>query len=177
MKNNSSLKSLSVMVVICLVIAVLMAVINMITAPKIQAADAEAEQQALFKVLETAVSFESVEGDFSEEITAVYRDTGNAGYVAMISAKGYDSSNPMKIAVGFSSDGVILKCYVVSCSGETTGIGTKVTEPEFLNQFVGFSASDVAPDAISGATISSSAFIEAVQNTCRILQEISEVDS
>lgn len=175
MKRNSAWKSLLVMVVICLVIAVAMAAINMITAPRIEAADREAEEQALFTVLETAVSFEKLEGDFSEEITAIYRDTGNSGYVAMVSAKGYDSSNPMKVAIGFSADGRILRCHVISCSGETTGIGTKVSEQEFLDQFVGADAAHASADAISGATISSSALIRAVQNACVALQEILEV--
>ena len=163
MKKNESLKSIIVIVCICLVIAVAMAAINLVTAPKIEAANQQAEQEALRIVMKDATDFEKIEGTYPPSVTAIYRDTGNSGYVAMLSAKGYDSSNPMTVAVGFDTDGKILKCYVVSCNGETSGIGTKVMNESFLDTFVGADASLSDVDAISGATISSSAVIRAVQ--------------
>ena len=104
-----------------------------------------------------------MEGTFGESVTALYRDTAGNGYVAMLSAKGYDSSNPMKIAVGFDANGRVLRCHVISCTGETSGIGTKVANEDFLASFEGADAALSEVDAISGATISSSAFIEAVR--------------
>ena len=177
MKKNHSLKSILVIVCICLVIAVAMAAINLVTAPKIEEANEKAEKEALRIVLEDAMDFEKVEGEYPEAVTAVYRDTGNGGYVTLLSAKGYDSSNPMKIAVGFDANGNILKCHVISCNGETSGLGTKVSNPDFLNTFVGADASLSGVDTISGATISSSAMIGAVRDAFDAVSLAMEVQS
>ena len=163
-KCNVSLKSLIVLLSICVIVAVLMAAIHALTAPKIEEANARAEQEALSAVLPEATEFEKLEGDYPETVTALYRDKGGAGYAAMLSAKGYDSSNPMTIAVGFDAEGKILAVQVVSANGETSGIGTKVTGEGFLSQFVGKSSSLDGVDTISGATISSSAFMNAVRD-------------
>ena len=90
-KMNDSIKSFIVLFTICLVIAVAMAAINMVTAPKIDEAAKEAEQAALRYVLSDATEFVKIEGDFSESVTAVYRDEGGQGYAVMLAAKGYDS--------------------------------------------------------------------------------------
>ena len=177
MKKNDSLKSIVVILCICLIIAVAMAVINNVTAPKIEEANRQAEQEALRIVLKDATEFEKVEGSYPESVTAIYRDTGDQGYVAMLNAKGYDSSNPIKIAVGFDMEGTILQCHVISCSGETSGIGTKVADESFLNTFVGKDASLSEVDAISGATISSSAVIDAVKDACAAVQLAKEAQS
>ncbi len=163
-KMNDSLKSLIVLLSICLVVAVLMAAIHALTAPKIDEANARAEQEALSAVLSGATEFEKLEGEYSETVTALYRDKGGAGYAAMLSAKGYDSANPMTIAVGFDAEGRILAVKVVSANGETSGIGTKVTGEGFLSQFVGKNVTLDGVDTISGATISSSAFRNAVRD-------------
>jgi len=176
-KMNDSIKSFIVLFTICLVIAVAMAAINMVTAPKIDEAAKEAEQAALRYVLSDATEFVKVEGDFAESVTAVYRDEGGHGYAVMLAAKGYDSSNPMKIAVGFDSDGKLIACHVISASGETTGIGTKVTEESFLGQFGGGLSDLNGVDAISGATISSSAFIDAVNDAFDAVNFAKEVSA
>ncbi|MBQ8140277.1 MAG: FMN-binding protein [Clostridia bacterium] len=163
--KKDSLKSIIVITVICLVTAALMGAINSVTAPMIAEANAEAEKEALYLVLPDATDFtrvEAEEGELPETVTAIYSDVSGGGYAVMLSAKGYDSSNPMVIAVGIDNEGKITKCHVVSCSGETSGIGTKVSEASFLDAFVNSNKELEGVDAISGATISSSAFIEAV---------------
>ncbi len=174
-KMNASLKSMIVLLSICLVIAVAMAAINEITAPKIAAAAEAAEQEALRAVLPEADGFEPVEGEYPESVSAVWRASNRCGYAVMLSAKGYDSSKPMSIAVGFDEEGTLLSCSVVSASGETTGIGTKVTESSFLEQFVGKDETLSDVDAISGATISSSAFIHAVEDAFAAVKHALEV--
>ncbi|MBQ7383880.1 MAG: FMN-binding protein [Clostridia bacterium] len=163
--KKDSLKSVIVLAVICLVIAALMAVINGVTAPVIDEANAKAEKEALFLVIDGAEDFEQVETDgLPESVVAVYSEVSGKGYAVMLNAKGYDSSNPMVIAVGIDNDGKLTKCHVVSCSGETSGIGTKVSGEDFLNLFEGADEKLEGVDAISGATISSSAFIDAVKD-------------
>ena len=104
-------------------------------------------------------------------LTVVYRDLDGEGIAMLLSASGYDSSNPISIAVGFNSEGKIEKCYVISCTGETSGIGTKVKNESFLSQFDG--KGDVGGvDTISGATISSSAFLDAIKDAFAIVSTV-----
>lgn len=84
------------------------------------------------------------------------------------SSKGY--SGDIWLMVGFKKDGTIQDIFVVQHL-ETPGLGSKMTQPAFINQFrnknpgthnlkVKKDGGEV--DAISGATISSRAFSEAV---------------
>ncbi|MBL7857362.1 MAG: RnfABCDGE type electron transport complex subunit G [Cyclobacteriaceae bacterium] len=85
------------------------------------------------------------------------------------SSKGY--SGDIWLMVGFSMKGEILKVYVVE-HRETPGLGSKMTDLKFYQQFVGKNPEQMKlkvkkdggdVDAISGATISSRAYAEAVQ--------------
>ena len=180
MKKNDTLKSIIVLVSICLVIAAAMAGINMITKDKIAAVQAEKEAKALEAVLPENAGFERLEDtlDLPATVSAVYRDKDGEGIAMLLSASGYDSSNPISIAVGFDKDGKIEKCYVISCTGETSGIGTKVKNESFLSQFDG--KGDMGGvDTISGATISSSAFLSAIEDAFDVIKTINtnaEVD-
>jgi Na+-translocating ferredoxin:NAD+ oxidoreductase subunit G len=84
------------------------------------------------------------------------------------SAKGY--SGDIWIMVGFEKDGTIADIFVVQHL-ETPGLGSKMSHPFFLDQYRGKHPARVnlkvkkdggTVDAISGATISSRAFSEAV---------------
>ncbi len=168
--KKTSLKSIIVLVSICLLIGAAMAAINAVTAPKIDEANMRAEQEALEKVLPENGGFEKIEGEFSEGIAAFYRDLDGDGYVAMLSVKGYDASKPMSIAVGLQNDGTIIRCEVISVQGETSGIGSKVkSEAWFSEQFEGKTHTLEGVDTIGGATISSSAFKNAVGEAARLL--------
>ena len=174
--KNSSLKAIIVLVAICLFIAVAMAAVNMVTAPKIEQAALEAEQAALSAVLPENGGFEKVELEaLPESVSAIYRDLDGEGFVAMLSIKGYDSSKPMSAAVGFTSEGEITQLQMISAQGETSGIGSKVTLPEFLSQFTGKTESLDGVDTISGATVSSSAVVRAVKESFAALESAREV--
>ena len=173
MKKNDSLKSIIVLVSICIVIGAAMAGINMLTAERIAAVQAEKEARAIETVLPENDGFEKLEdlSDLPDSVVAVYRDKDGEGIAMLLKAKGYDSSNPISIAVGFNNDGAITKCYVISCTGETSGIGTKVKGEGFLSSFDGKSDMN-GIDTISGATISSSAFLEAVEDAFGVIATI-----
>lgn len=87
----------------------------------------------------------------------------DGSYVLSVVAKGYGGD--MELVVGFNTDDTIKGVAFVSAS-ETPGIGTKVTESgDLIDQFIGLSGEIVINedvDAISGATISSKAVVEAV---------------
>ncbi len=80
-------------------------------------------------------------------------------------------SGEMILMVGFLPDGSINKVSVVE-QKETPGLGTKVTSPKYLKQYMGKNPETFnlkvkkdggEVDAITAATISSRAFSEAVQ--------------
>ena len=173
MKKNDSLKSIVVLVAICLVIAAAMAGVNMLTADRIARVQAEKEAKALQSVLPENAGFEKIDdiADLPKSVSAVYRDLDGEGIAMLLNASGYDSSNPISIAVGFNSEGKIEKCYVISCTGETSGIGTKVKNESFLSQFDGKGDMD-GVDTISGATISSSAFLDAIKDAFAIVSTV-----
>ena len=181
MKNKKdSLKSIIVLLAICMVIGAAMAGVNMLTKDTIAEVQAKKEAEALNEVVAQNGGFEKIENISSlpESVTAIYRDKDGEGIAMLLAAKGYDSSNPISIAVGFDKDGNITKCHVISCTGETSGIGTKVKGESFLSQFSG--KGDMGGvDTISGATISSSAFLSAVEDAFKVLGTINistEVD-
>ncbi|MFH1319658.1 MAG: RnfABCDGE type electron transport complex subunit G [Bacteroidota bacterium] len=80
-------------------------------------------------------------------------------------------SGLIKIMAGFKPDGSIYNISVLEHK-ETPGLGTKMADAKFKNQFVGINPSDFLlkvkkdggqVDAITAATISSRAFCDAVQ--------------
>ncbi len=174
--KNSSLKSIIVLVSVCLFIALCMAAINTVTAPRIAEANERAEQEALAAVLPENGGFEKLELEgLPQTVSAVYADLDGEGYVAMLTVKGYDSSKPMSVAVGFTGECVITSVKVISASGETSGIGSKVSLPEFTEQFNQKTEVLEGVDAISGATISSSALINAVRDSFAAIDAAKEV--
>lgn len=87
------------------------------------------------------------------------------GYAVVSSKYGYQSD--IRLLVGFSSREKI-KSVVILEQAETPGLGTKITGNDFINQFNGKTCEQTKLksksgeiDAISGATISSSAVVEA----------------
>jgi Na+-translocating ferredoxin:NAD+ oxidoreductase subunit G len=94
------------------------------------------------------------------------------GYAVKSSATGYNGS--LWILTGILPDGKIYNTTVLK-NNESVGYGSKVSEPEFLSQFKGKDISKIKfevkkdggdVDAVSGATISSRAFCEALALAC-----------
>lgn len=117
------------------------------------------------------------EGD-SLEIYPAKKDDVLVGYaVNTFTSKGF--SGNISLMAGFKPDGTIINISVLDHK-ETPGLGTKMTEPGFKDQFKdknpsGFELKvkkDGGPvDAITAATISSRAFCDAVQRAYNTLQK------
>jgi electron transport complex protein RnfG len=117
------------------------------------------------------------EGD-SLEIYPAKKDGELVGYaVRTYTKKGF--SGHIGLIAGFQPDGTIINITVLE-QKETPGLGTKMTEPKFKDQFNGKNPSsfnikvkkDGGPvDAITAATISSRAFCDAVQRAYNTLQK------
>ncbi len=166
---NEFLRPVIVLVSICAVVALMMATVNYITKLEMTEQEGQSAEEALALVLPENQGFEElVLSELPNSVEGVYKDKGSSSMAVLLSVKGYNPSNPMSVAVGFDGNGRISKCVVISCAGETKGIGTKVANEDFLAKFVGKTdSSDV--DAISGATVSSSAFKSAIDDACRVV--------
>jgi len=160
--KNDFVKPILVLTIICLIITAALAFTNEKTAPIIVQAEKAKAEAAQKEVLPEADSFKLMKlSGLPSAVTEVYKAENGAGYVLMITTKGYGGD--MKIICGMDSNGLIVDCKTLSQS-ETQGLGTKTTQPEFRNQFVGKDSSLAGVETISGATISSKAYIGAIKD-------------
>ena len=151
-----------VLTLICLFISAALAITNNFTGPVIAKAAADRAEAARSEVIPEADSFEllQVEG-LPQTVREVYKTTNNAGYVFMLTVSGYGGD--INIICGIAPDGTIISTKTLAHT-ETKGMGSKITEEPFAGQFPGKDASLEGVDAISGATISSRAYINAVKD-------------
>ncbi len=181
MQNNKErgvLYSAVVLLLISGLVACIVAFVNGITAPVIQKNTEESIRQSINLIFDGNAGYEDItavcqsEGKLNgaEGVASVYRVTSGTGgedsYCILSKAVGYGGD--VELLVGFSCDGVISGVKVLSASGETPGIGQQITEEEFLARFGGLSSNAVgtAIDGISGATVSSTAAVKAVNGAC-----------
>ena len=156
------LAPIGVLFTICLVISVALAWTNQLTAPIIAQVEWTAANEAKLEVLPLADDFTLVEQEgLPAGVTEVYKAHNGAGYVILMTADGYGGD--MKMICGIDSKGLVVNVQVLSHS-ETSGIGTKVTREEFAAQFVGMDADLAGVQAITGASVSSNAYIAAVRS-------------
>jgi electron transport complex protein RnfG len=117
------------------------------------------------------------EGD-SLDIFPAKKDDKIVGYaISTYTEKGF--SGRINLMTGFSPEGTIINISVLEHK-ETPGLGTKMADPLFKDQFNGKNPAefqlkvdkDNGPvDAITAATISSRAFCDAVQRAYTTLQK------
>ena len=157
---NKIFKPIVVLVIICIVVTGALAAI-------ITAATQEAERAARSELLPEAEDFEPVTGVEVANVSAIYKSTNDVGVVITSSAKGYGGDVVVMTAI--TPDGTIKQIKVTE-QAETKGIGSKVVDiPSYWENYQGLDASqslvlneDV--DAVTSATISSTALINAVNS-------------
>ncbi len=155
-------KPILVLTVICLFISAALAFTNQKTAPIIEEAERIKAEQARKEVLQDADSFTLVEiTGAPSTVSEIYKAENGAGYVVVLTTKGYGGD--IKLICGIDKDGKITDTNTLSQS-ETKGLGTKITQPEFRGQFNGKDSSLEGVEAISGATISSKPYINAIKD-------------
>lgn len=161
MTFKNVVKPILVLTVICLAVALLLAVVNYVASPIIAEATAEAERKARSEALPGATEFTEVDlagyADLPDSVVACYRDDGGSGYVFLVKGEGYGKkSAPITLLVGIKSDGKIAGIKITDVSGETAGIGDKVKKTDFVSRFPGIDAAGVGEiQNVSGATYSS----------------------
>ena len=153
-----------ILMTICIVAAGLLAFTNAKTGPIIAQNEQQQLETALRELLPEAETFEPDE----EEDKVFYRGRRGeteVGIVAVFSQTGFGGL--MKLALGVNKDGEVTGFQILQ-HAETPGLGAKITEEEFICQFVGKSANDdfiLGQDiqGISGATISSESVTDCVK--------------
>ena len=106
---------------------------------------------------------------FEDDIYTIYSDGAGVGYAFLAVGKGYGGD--IKILVGLE-DETTIKGITIIKEEETPGLGSRIAESSFASKFAGLNIGDVTLkqddgqiDAITGATISSRAVVDAVRAT------------
>jgi len=148
--------------IIVTVSVVLLIAVNSLTSSVVESRRVEEITGILEEIFPEMSQYE-LEG----EVYIIYQDEAKAGYAFKASGSGYGGD--IDIVVGLDNNFGIIGISILSQT-ETPGVGTKITESSFTDQFKGLSVSDIALkseggkiDAITGATISSRAVVDAVK--------------
>lgn len=173
MKNayKEMVKPVLVLTCICLVITALLAYINSVTAPIIKDSQEKAAQEAMAEVMPKADGFEQIKLDsMPERVTEIYGAKNGAGYVFMLTTRGYGGD--MKLICGINADGTVEACKTLS-HNETSGLGSKTAEDPYRNQYKGKTAGELdSVDSITGATISSIAYKKAIEDAFKAFEAV-----
>ena len=180
------LKDLVPLVGICLVAALLLGIFNMITEGPIAENSARAAQQTRSQLLSTAASFEPVELEEGSNMDSCYQgldaNGDPVGYVVATTVGGYGGE--IVVTVGVDNDNVITGINVGGDNfSETAGLGAKSKEPAFTDQFKGKTVplklikangekGEDTIDAISGATITSTAVTGGVNSAAKFIMDM-----
>lgn len=183
-----------ILLAVCVVAAAVLGVTNYITADKIAEQAALANDQARRSVLSQAQEFTLLDGQEVSELLSkaeydsirevyVAKANGNiVGYAIKTSPKGYGGE--IEVMVGIDTEGTVTGIKVGNNS-ETPGLGQNATKPEFQAQFTGKNwnegvtviKSGTPKDneivAIAGATITSNAVTNGVNQALNLAKELS----
>ena len=158
---SKHIKSIAVTVGICVVVTLMLAITNFVTAPIIEKNQSAAANAALLEVMPEGTGFEAMDLSaytLPETVTEVHQETSGLGYVVKLVTSGYGSD--MVIMCGVKADGVITGAVCIS-SNETLG-----KEKVYGENFAGKDAAGVeAVDTIGGATKTTEAYKNAVKDT------------
>ncbi|MDR0896893.1 MAG: FMN-binding protein, partial [Oscillospiraceae bacterium] len=170
MKNK--LAAWAVLALVAIVAAIALGVTNEITKGPIEAQTAAANNAARQSLVPGASSFEEADGIFTG-----LADGAPVGYVTQVTVQGY--GGPVDITVGTDPDGVLTGIRVGGTAfAETPGLGAKAKDAAFTDQFAGqtaplaLSKDDGAIDAITAATITSSAVLRGVNSAMEAIAAV-----
>ncbi len=172
------------LVLVCLVSSALLGLTYVPTHDQLKINQLEAQKLALVEILPQAAEFEEVYGTFADENGELpilyYRALDSSG-----SLVGYaffqiypGAQDKIRIAGGVDSSFSKVTGVQIMKHSETPGLGAKITEPDFRDQFLSISLEDMKLskeggkiDSITGATISSKAVIDALNAGVSFVKE------
>ncbi|ABR48439.1 electron transport complex, RnfABCDGE type, G subunit [Alkaliphilus metalliredigens QYMF] len=164
-----------ILLLITSIAAFVLGITNDVTKVIIQERAIEEMMESIQALLPETEEVEMVEDESvltRDNINLVYRATagGNVvGYAIQTTPQGYDGS--VEVLVGIAAEGQVTG-VVIGAHTETPGLGTKIQEPNFLEQFEGQGTEgEVQVDGISGATASSNAVVRGVNSAATVFEE------
>ncbi len=158
--SNKAYPVVFLAVIVTVSVSLLVAISN-ITSPIVESREAEEIKETL-----TGIFPEMSDYELMDEVYVIYQDGEKAGYAFIASGSGYGGD--IDILVGLDSNFNIKDISILSQT-ETPGLGSRITESSFTDQFKGLSANDIVLrqdggkiDAVTGATISSRGVVSAI---------------
>ena len=151
------LKPTIVLSAICLTVALLLAVVNMVTLPIIEKANEEKLQAEMKKVMPDGVNFTEISLDgLAEEVTRAFSEDGG-GYVFQLEVTGYKPG--LVIVCGIDESGKITGAEYISSSE------TLEAEIGLGSRFIGHTTDSITLDIVAGSTakLTTNAYYKAIE--------------
>lgn len=147
---------------ICLVVAVLLSVVNMFTAPVIAGRQNAAANAALLEVLPEGKNFKEIEitSEYPEIVTKGYTADGGCVFQMQVTGK----SSGLIIMCGVNSEGKVTGTKVIA-NEETPSYAEKVfpTVEGTNGKYTDMTLDNFEPQLVAGATLTSRAYGEAIK--------------
>lgn len=156
-----------ILALIAVAAGLLLGTTNGVTFPLIQAsalAEAESTRSSLFPAADSFRALTLPEGAPVDNCYEALCGGEVAGHVAQITVNGF--GGPIEVVAGLDAGGNVTAVSVGGSDfAETAGLGARTREPAFMQQFQGVAvpaALGENVDAVTGATISSTAVVNGV---------------
>ena len=163
---------------ICIIVALMLSLINSITAPIIESAQNAAANEALLVVLPDGKNFEelTLDGSYPASITKGYKADGGFVFQANVTGK----SAGLIILIGIDTEGKIVGTKVIA--DQETDSYDALVFPSLEGtegSYKGMDLDNFAPYLVTGATLTSKAYGEAVKAALQsfVLANGGEVDT
>ena len=181
-KNREDIiKPVGVLLAICIIIPLALSVTNKVTAKKISELEAANSKKNMQSLID-ADNFEECENG---EITyyAAVNGGKTAAYIFTESSKGYGGD--VSVMTAIKPDGTVAGVAILDVSGETPGLGQNAAKESFFSQYIGLKkgvsvlkngakTENNEVDAVTGATITSTAVTRAVNKALDDFEEVKE---
>ena len=181
-KNREDIiKPVGVLLAICIIIPLALSVTNKVTAKKIAELEAANSKKNMLSLID-ADNFEECENG---EITyyAAINGGETAAYIFTESSKGYGGD--VSVMTAIKPDGTVAGVAILDVSGETPGLGQNAAKESFFSQYIGLKkgvsvlkngakAENNEVDAVTGATITSTAVTRAVNKALDDFEKVKE---
>ena len=181
-KNREDIiKPVGVLLAICIIIPLALSITNKVTVKKI----AELEAANSKKNMQSLIDADNFEECENGEITyyAAINGGKTAAYIFTESSKGYGGD--VSVMTAIKPDGTVAGIAILDVSGETPGLGQNAAKESFFSQYIGLKmgvsvlkngakAENNEVDAVTGATITSTAVTRAVNKALDDFEKVKE---
>lgn len=169
--NSAQYKAL-LLGALCAVCGLLLSVVNAVTAPII-AENALATVKASLEQIYPGATFNDVTEKYISQdetglVDGIYEAEGK-GYIFTLHGVGYNS-NGFTFMVGFDNDGKV-SGYTALEQQETSGIGARAFEDEYISTITSLTSSDPVP-LLSGATLTTTAVQKGIDAAKAIFNDL-----